>query len=316
MEIVFLDAATIGDVPNLDEIKKLGEYTSYENTMPEESIHRLRNADIVIVNKVLINKEVMDACPNLKLVCVSATGMNNVDLEYAGKKGIEVKNVAGYSTNSVAQVTFSLILEILVRTHYYNDYIQSGKYSSSSLFTHFGPSFWELNEKQMGIIGLGAIGGKVADIAGAFGAKICYHSTSGKNMDRPYKHLSLEELLQTSDIVSIHAPLNDQTLNLIDLPQLQLMKRSALLINVGRGGIVNETALAKAIDEGMIAGAGSDVFTREPLPEDHPFLKVKKKENLLLLPHIAWASLEARSLLVSRIAGNIKKYMADHPDLN
>jgi len=309
MKIIFLDASTIGDVPNMDEIRRLGDYAEYPVTSHEQCAERLAGADIAIVNKVIINRDVMTASPRLRLVCVAATGMNNIDMECAAEKGITVKNVAGYSTESVAQVTFSMVLELLTRTHYYNEYIQSGEYSSSPIFTHLAMPFRELANKQYGIIGLGAIGKRVAAIAEAFGAHVCYYSTSGRNLDNPYKHLHLNELLQTSDIVSIHASLNEQTRNLVGMSQLQMMKISALLVNAGRGGIVDEAALAEAIDSGIIAGAGLDVFTQEPLPSGHPLLTVRKKHKLLLLPHIAWASVEARTLLVSRIAENIRSFM-------
>ncbi len=309
MKIVFLDVSTIGEVPNLGEITSLGEYAGYPVTSHEQRIERLADADVVIVNKVMIDRELMEACPRLRLVCVAATGMNNIDLACAAEKGVVVKNVAGYSTNSVAQVTFSLVLELLTRTHRYNEYIQNGHYSASSIFTYLGWPFQELAGKQYGIIGLGTIGKRVAAIAEAFGASVCYYSTSGKNLDNPYKHLDLNELLQTSDVISIHAPLNDQTRDLISMQQLKMMKPSALLVNVGRGGIVNEAALAEAIDSEIIAGAGLDVFTQEPLPAGHPLLTVRNKGKLLLLPHIAWASIEARTLLVSRIAGHIRSFM-------
>ena len=309
MKIVFLDASTIGDVSNMSEITSLGNYVEYPFTLHGQRIERLTDADVAIVNKVVIDRDVMDACPNLRLVCVAATGMNNIDLAYAAEKGIVVKNVAGYSTNSVAQVTISLVLELLTRTHYYNAYIQNGSYSASPIFTHFGQPFWELSGKQYGIIGLGTIGKRVAAIVEALGANVCYYSTSGKNLNNRYEHLDLNRLLQTSDVVSIHAPLNDQTYHLIGISQLRMMKQSALLVNVGRGGIVDEAALAEAIDSDIIAGAGLDVFTREPLPADHPLLAVCNKDKLLLLPHIAWASVEARTILVSRIAENIKCFM-------
>ena len=308
MKIVFLDASTIGEVPNMDEIKSLGEYSEYPVTSNDQRIERLAGAEVAIVNKVVMDQKVMDACPHLRLICVTATGMNNIDLSYAEEKGIVVKNVAGYSTNSVAQITITLVLDLLARLNDYNEYIQNGSYSKSPIFTYLGRPFCELAGKQYGIIGMGAIGRRVAAIVEAFGADVCYYSTSGKNLDNPYTHLSLNALLQTSDVISIHAPLNEQTHNLIDMPQLQLMKSSALLVNVGRGGIVNEAALAKAIDSDVIAGAGLDVFTQEPLPVDHPLLTVCKKDRLLLLPHVAWASIEARTVLVSQIAQNIKRY--------
>ena len=308
MKIVFLDASTIGNVPNMDEIRSLGDYIEYPFTLQQERIQRIGDAQVVIVNKVIIDREVMSACPNLRLVCVAATGTNNIDLVFASERNIAVKNVAGYSTNSVAQVTFSLVLELLTRTHYNNAYIQNGGYSSSNIFTHFGRPFWELAGKQYGIIGLGNIGKRVAAIAKAFGANVCYYDILINSQEKQYTFLNLNELLQTSDVISIHAPLNDFTHNLLGMPQLKTMKPSAILVNVARGGIVDEAALAEAIDSDIIAGAGFDVFTQEPLLPDHPFLTVRNKEKLLLLPHIAWASFEARTLLISRIAENIKKF--------
>ena len=305
MKIVFLDASTIGDVPNMDDIKQLGVYVEFPSTTLEQRIERISDADVVIVNKVKIDIDVMDGCPNLKLICVAATGTNNIDLDYAAKKGIVVKNVAGYSTNSVAQVTFSLLLELLTRTQYYNEYMYSGAYCSSPIFTNHCKIFWELAGKQYGIIGLGNIGKRVAAIAEAFGAKVCYYDVY-ENLQ--YKRLDLEDLLKTSDIVSIHAPLNEQTNNLLGMNELKLMKPSAILINVARGGIVNEAALAEAIDNGIISCAGFDVFIQEPIKSDHPFLHIRNKERLLLLPHIAWASLESRTLLVHKIAENIKTF--------
>ena len=314
MKIAFLDVATVGEVPNKDEIKKLGEYVEYPVTAPEQRIERLADVDVAIVNKVVIDRDVMSACPNLKLICVAATGTNNIDLACATEKHILVRNVAGYSTDSVAQVTFALILELITRTHYYNEYIFSGKYSSSNLFTHFGTPFRELSGKQFGIIGLGAIGKRVATVAEAFGAHVSYYSASGNRQNVPYPCLGLEDLLRNADIVSVHAPLNDRTENLIGSRQLALMKPTALLVNVGRGGIVDETALAEALDTDVIAGAGLDVYAREPLSANHPLLSVRKKEKLLLLPHIAWASVEARTTLIHRIAENIKDFISEGVD--
>ena len=312
MNIVFLDSSTIGCVPNLEEIRCLGNYTEYSVTSDDQRVERIADSDVVIVNKVKIDRCVMSSCPNLRLVCVAATGTNNIDLDCASEKGIIVKNVAGYSSNSVAQVTFSLVLELLTRIGYYDSYVKSGEYSSSSIFTHFGEPFWELSGKQYGIIGLGNIGKRVAAIAQAFGAHVCYYDIAANSQHNQYKYLNLNELLQTSDVISIHAPLTDSTNNLLGMSQLRMMKPSSILVNVGRGGIVDEAALAEAIDLDIIAGAGFDVFTQEPLQPGHPFLTVRNKNKLLLLPHIAWASIEARTLLVSRIAENIRNFM-EHP---
>ena len=310
-KIVLLDAATLGDVANLDIIEKLGNLTCHDMTASNETITRLQNADIVITNKVIINKEVMDACPQLKLVCIAATGMNNVDLDYAVQKGISVKNVAGYSTQSVTQHAFSMLFHLMHHNTYFDNYVKSGEYCKSPLFTFLSRSFFELNGKRFGIIGLGNIGRSVANVAAAFGAEVCYYSTSGKNNNTQYKQLELNELLSSCDVVSIHCPLNEQTNNLIDENELKLMQPHAYLLNTGRGGIVNELALAKAIDNNVLAGAGVDVLTKEPIAVDNPLLSVKNKEKLFITPHIAWASREARATLVEGIAKNIKEWMGN-----
>jgi len=308
LNIVFLDTATLGDVDNLKQIEDIGDYTAFENTRTEERIERIGKNNVVITNKVLIDKDVMDACPDLKLICIAATGMNNIDLAHAEKKGIVVKNVAGYSTESVAQSAFSMLFSLIHQTTYYDNYVKSGEYAKSPIFTHYGPSFWELKGKKFGIIGLGTIGKRVAEIARAFGSEVIYYSTSGKNLESVYNHVELETLLSQSDVVSIHCPLNDKTNNLLDAAKLNLMKPSAYLMNLGRGGIVNEKDLAIAIDERRIAGAAVDVLTKEPVEESSPLLKVKLKNNILITPHIAWASKESRSLLVAKLCENIKRY--------
>ncbi len=308
MNIVFLDCSTVGST-SLKPLEEQGNFTCYRYTQPEEVIERLQGIDVAIVNKTKITKEIIDACPQLKLICVAATGMNNIDLDYAAEKNIAVKNVADYSTNSVAQVTFALVLELMNKTGCFDRYVKNGSYSNGTIFSYLGEEFSELAGKRYGIIGMGNIGKKVAAIATAFGCEVVYYSTTGKNNSvSEYKRVELDELLETSDIISIHAPLNDQTKKLIALPQLQKMKRSAILINVGRGGIVNEEDLVTALEQGYIAGCGLDVYKYEPISTDHPFLKTKAKDKMVLLPHIGWASIEARERLVAKIADNIKAY--------
>lgn len=309
-KIVFLDESTLGEVDNIVLFKELGSYTGYGITSDELRIERSRDADIIITNKIIIDKKLMDACLRLKLVCIAATGMNNIDLEYAGQKGIEVKNVAGYSTESVAQSTFSMLFHLLHQNRYYDEYVRSGEYIKSPIFTHCGPGFWELKNKTFGIIGMGAIGKRVAELARAFGSRIVYYSTTGKNRETGYKQVDLNELIKTSDVISIHCPLNDQTYNLIGSRELEIMKSGAILLNMGRGGIVNEIALANAIDTKQISGAAIDVLSSEPINSDNPLLKVTKKERLFITPHIAWASIESRRLLVERIYRNIKEFLA------
>ncbi len=308
-KMVFLDAATVGQVDNLSEIAALGDLTRHESTRPGERISRIRGHNVVITNKVVIDRDVMDACPDIRLICIVATGMNNVDLEYAAQKGIAVRNVAGYSTESVAQCTFAMLFYLMNASRYYDDYVRTGQYARSPIFTHLDREFGELAGRQFGIIGLGAIGRRVAGIAGAFGAKVVYHSTSGKNLDAAgFAHLPLEELLRTSDAVSIHCPLNDRTRNLLDESRLRLMKPTAYLLNMGRGGIVDEAALARILDEDGLAGAALDVLSTEPIAADSPLLNVRNKDKLYITPHIAWASIEARRRLISRTAENIKTF--------
>lgn len=308
MNIVFLDCSTVGST-SLKPIEEQGSLTCYSYTNANEVVERLQGVDVAIVNKTKLTKEAMDACPQLKLICVAATGMNNIDLEYASRKNIVVKNVADYSTNSVAQVTFALVLEVINKTSSFDTYVKNGSYSNGTIFSYLGEEFSELAGKRYGIIGMGNIGKKVAAIATAFGCEVLYYSTSGKNSSATeYKRVELDELLRTSDIVSIHAPLNDQTKKLISLPQLQKMKPTAILINVGRGGIVNEEDLATALEKGYIAGCGLDVYKYEPISTDHPFLKTKAKDKMVLLPHIGWASVEARERLVAKLAENIRTY--------
>lgn len=309
IKMVFLDTETVGNVDNLAEISSLGEYTGCGLTEPARRIERIRGHNVVITNKVIIDRDVMDACPELELICIVATGMNNVDLDYAAEKGITVKNVAGYSTESVAQCTFSMLFYLLNASRYYDDYVKSGQYAISPVFTHLGREFCELNNKLFGIIGMGAIGKRVAQVARAFGAQVVYTSTSGQNLEATgYQHLPLEELLRTADVVSIHCPLNDRTRNLLSETHLRLMKPTAYLLNMGRGGIVDEAALALILDEDRIAGAALDVLTAEPITEDNPLLKVHHKTKLFITPHIAWASREARRLLITRTAENIRSY--------
>jgi len=310
MHIVFLDADTIGKDISLSPLEPLGKLKVYSTSLQDEVAGRIKQADIIITNKVQIRQAEMDNAPKLKLICITATGTNNVDLEYAAKKGIAVKNVAGYSTESVVQTTFASILSLLNSTAYFDQYVKSGAYSTSPIFTHYGQTFWEMTGKNFGIIGMGTIGKRVAEVATAFGAKVYYYSTSGNNNCETYLRLSLEELLQTCDIVSIHAPLNDKTKNLITHNELKLMKPTAFIANMGRGGIINEKDLAKALNENLIAGAAVDVFEQEPIPADHPYLAVKNKQKLMLTPHIAWGSAEARKRLLELTAKNIETFLS------
>lgn len=306
MKIVFLDAATMGDV-SFEPFEQLGEFVSYATSTPMEARERVKDADVVMINKVIVNKELIDAAPSLKLICVAATGVNNIDVDYAASKGIPVRNVAGYSTDSVAQSTFMHILSLAGGAPYFDNSVKTGSYSRSGMFTDPNWNWWELAGKTIGIIGLGNIGKKVAQIAEAFGMKVCYFSTSGTGHCKDYPCMTLEELLKVSDVVSVHAPLNERTLNLLGAKEFAMMKPTAIIVNAGRGAIIVEADLADAVDNGVIAGAGIDVFVQEPIPEDHPYLKMKHPERMRLTPHVAWASVEARRRLVSMMADNVRK---------
>ena len=259
----------------------------------------------------MLDKETIETLPNLKMIAITATGMNNVDLEYAKQKNIVVKNVSGYSTNSVVEHTFRLVLALIGKLRYYSEYTQSGSWSKSPIFTHLQKPFFEIANKNWGIIGLGTIGKEVAKIATAFGANVSYYATSGVIHNKEYPHKRLEELLKNSDIISIHAPLNANTQNLITKDELNLMKRGSVLINVGRGGIVDESALANAIDNNDLL-VGLDVTKKEPIEEDNLLLKVKNRENLIITPHIAWGSIESRERLIEGVVKNIEEFISEH----
>lgn len=311
MKIVFLDADTVGRSPALERIASLGEFVSYGRTSAAEAPARVAGCDVAITNKVVFDRALIDAAPNLKLICVTATGVNNIDLEYAAQKGIAVRNVADYSTESVTQTTFMLIFSLLGHAPYWDAFVKDGSWTRSGLFTDISHCWWQLSGKRMGIIGMGKIGRRVAAVASAFGMEVVYFSTSGTNHCSDFPALSLDELISTSDIVSIHAPLNGRTLNLIAAPQLNKMKPTALLVNVGRGGIVNEADLARALDEGLIGGAALDVFTVEPLPAGHPLLNLKHPERARFSPHIAWTSREAMDTLMERTLENVRSLAAN-----
>lgn len=303
--IVFLDSKTIGKVDNLKLLTKLGELEVFESTTPDQLVERCQGKEIIIVNKVQMTADIMKQLPDLRLICVAATGINNVDLTYTEKNDIQVKNVAGYSTDSVAQLTFTMLLYLVNKPYYYDSYVKSGAYSRSDSFTHHNEPFWELKGKRMGIIGLGTIGRQVARIAESFGMEVVFYSTSGRNNHINYKRFDLDDLLKSSDVVSIHAPLNENTRHLITYDKIKLMRPCAILLNLGRGGIIDEAGLARALNDNVIGAAGIDVMEQEPMNSDNPLLKLYDKEKILITPHMAWASKESRELLLEKISRNI-----------
>ena len=308
MKIVYLDSATVGETP-MDCIAELGELVCWPESTPEEALERVRDCNVLIVNKVLVTRALLDAAPELRLVCEAATGVNNIDLEACRERNIPVRNVAGYSTDSVVQTTFMHILSLMGNAPYFDNTVKDGTYSKGTLFTDVSRPYIEIKGKRIGIVGMGAIGTGVARVAEAFGMEVVYYSTSGTGHCKEWPSISLGELMSTSDVISIHAPYNERTAGLIGAGELAMMKPSAIIVNMGRGGIVDEAALAEVIDNDLIGGAALDVFTKEPLPGDSPLLRTRHPEKLRFTPHTAWASTEALTRLVNCIADNIRSEM-------
>ena len=309
MKVCVLDAMTVGSDIDLSPLNDCGEVVIYDLTAPDEVAERIKEVDVVITNKVFLNESNLKEASNLKMIALFATGYNNIDIEYAKKRGIAVANVAGYSTESVAQHTFAMLLHMIEHLGEYDAYVKSKAYAESQTFTYIAWPFNEIRGKRLGIIGLGEIGKAVARIGEAFGMEIAYYSTSGQNNSGVgYERLELEDLLKTSDVVTIHAPYNSKTHELIGYEQMKQMKSSAYLLNLGRGRIVVEKDLARALNEGLIAGAGLDVLENEPITKENPLFTVKEQNKLLITPHIAWASVEARRVLIKEVVANIKAY--------
>ena len=310
MKIVFLDAKTIGDDIELSAYDTLGEVVKYSFSQPEEVPERAADADVLIVNKIRIDEAAVGRADHLKLVCVTATGTNNLDKDYLERRGIAWRNVADYSTQSVAQHTFAMLFFLLEKLRYYDDYVKEGRYINDTVFTHFAEHFYELKGKTWGIIGLGNIGRRVSAIAEAFGAEVIYTSPSGSAPQEGYHQVDLDTLLAESDIISVHAPLNQYTENLINKNTLKKMKKNCIFLNLGRGPIVNEQDLADALMQGEIAAAGLDVLCQEPMSSGNPLMAIKDSRKLFITPHIGWASVESRTRLMDIIFHQIKEFFA------
>ena len=308
MKIVFLDAKSIGEDIDLSGYEALGEVVKYDFSTPQEASERVVDADVIVLNKVPVNQETIGKAKNLKFVCVTATGTNNLHKEYLDSRGIAWRNVAGYSTESVAQHTFAMLFYLLEHLPYYDAYVKTEKYVGDRMFTHFDRKFSEICGMTWGIIGMGAIGRRVAELAKLFGCQVVYYSTTGKNNQPGYERVSFEDLLEQADIVSVHAPLTAETENLMDQAAFLRMKKSAIFLNLGRGPIVSEQALADALEAGEIRAAGLDVLCEEPMSRENPLRRIKDSDRLLITPHIAWASLEARTRLMEIILGQIKEF--------
>ena len=310
MKLVVLEKESLGTDLDITYFNEFGEVDYYDRTVYDEIADRIVDADIVIANKVPLNESTLSGAKNLKIICETATGYNNVDLDYCKARGIRVTNVVGYSTPIVAQHTFAMALYLLEKLSVYDTYVKNGDYAKSPIFTCFEPFFTELEGKTWGIIGLGNIGRKVAEIAKVFGCRVIFYSASGNNTTSDYERVDFDTLLAESDILSLHCPLTDRTQNIINAEALAKMKKTAILINVARGPVVDEQALYDALMSGQIAAAGLDVLVKEPIAADNPLAKIQDSTKLLITPHMAWGSHEARERCAREVYKNIQSFLA------
>lgn len=310
MKIVFLDAATLGSDLNLERFSKFGETTLFETTQEHQVVERCLHATIILTNKVVLGKDVLQQLPELKMICVTATGMNNIDHDYAKERNIKVANAVNYSTNSVTQLTFSLVLFFLQDVSYHGKFTREKKWLNYEMFTHY-KTVHEIAHKKWGVIGLGNIGKQVARVAKSFGADVSYYSTSGANNDDEFTKIeSFDEFLSHNDIITIHAPLNKKTRNLLNKNNLNKLENGAILLNLGRGGIINESDLAALLATNKEIYVGLDVLAEEPMGDSCPLIPFLSDDRLLITPHMAWASFEAREELLRQIEEHIQRYLS------
>lgn len=314
VKIVILERNSVGVDTPVDCFEELGEVTCYPNTTTAEEVReRTKDADIIVANKARLNEESLRKSPNVKLICEFATGFDNCDLAYCNSRGIKVANVADYCTDMVAQHTFTLMLTLLQKLPHYDEYVKSGAYAAQDRFSNFDEPFTELAGKTWGIVGMGHIGKKVAQIATAFGCRVIFHSVTGKSTVTEYEQVDKDTLLRESDFLSLHCPLSDLTRDFIDKEALRKMKKTAVLVNVARGPVVNNTDLYDALMNGEIMAAGLDVLEKEPLQLSNPLSKIKDSNRLIITPHLAWASVEARFRCVNEAYLNAKAFLNGEP---
>ena len=315
MKLVVLERNSVGTDIDVSGFEKFGQVTYYANTLADNTAERVKDADIIIANKVPLNESTLKDAPNVKLICLFATGFDNVDVEYCKNRGIKVANVTNYCTPAVAQHTLLLAMALSEKLAFYDDYVKSGTYSAQERFSNFDKPFGELEGKTWGIVGMGSIGHKVAALAEAFGCQVIFYSASGRSTCTEYERVEFDDLLGRSDILSLHCPLSDRTRNLIDKEAFRKMKKSAILVNVARGPVVNGQDLYDALMAGEIAAAGLDVLEKEPMEKDNPLGKIKDSTKLIITPHMSWASTEARVRLVGEVVKNIQAF-TDGQDRN
>ena len=310
MKLVVLERNSAGTDVDVSCFEKFGEVEYYPNTVAENTAQRVRDADIIMANKAPLNETTLKDAPNVKLICLLATGFDNVDLAYCKSRGIKVTNVVNYCTSTVAQHTLLLALALSEKLAFYDNYVKSGTYSTQDRFSNFDRAFYDLEGKTWGIVGMGTIGRRVAGLAKAFGCKVIFYSASGKSTCTDYERVEFDTLLQESDILSLHCPLSDRTRGLINKDALSKMKETAILVNVARGPVVDTRALCDALVTDRIAGAGLDVLEQEPMAKDNPLARIKDSSKLIITPHMAWASLESRTRLVDEVVKNIEAFLA------
>lgn len=310
MKLVVLERNSAGTDIDVSCFEKFGEVDYYPNTVAENTAQRVKDADIIMANKAPLNETTLKDAPNVKLICLLATGFDNVDLAYCKSRGIKVTNVVNYCTSTVAQHTLLLALALSEKLAFYDDYVKSGTYSAQDRFSNFDRAFYDLEGKTWGIVGMGTIGRRVAALAQAFGCKIIFYSASGKSACTDYERVEFDTLLRESDILSLHCPLSDRTRGLINKDAFARMKESAILVNVARGPVVDTQALYEALVTNRIAGAGLDVLEREPMAKDDPLAQIKDSTKLIVTPHMAWASVESRTRLVEEVMKNIEAFLA------
>lgn len=310
MKLVILERNSAGTDVDVSCFEKFGEVTCYPNTVAANTAERVKDADIILANKAPLNESTLKDAPNVKLICLLATGFDNVDLAYCRSRGIKVTNVINYCTSTVAQHTLLLALALSEKITFYDDYVKSGAYSAQDRFSNFDRTFYDLEGKTWGIIGMGTIGRRVAGLAQAFGCRVIFYSASGKSTCTDYERVEFDTLLQESDILSLHCPLSDRTRGLINKDALSKMKETAILVNVARGPVVDTQALYDALVADQIAGAGLDVLEQEPMAGDNPLAQIKDSTKLIITPHMAWASLESRTHLVEEVVKNIEAFLA------
>ncbi|MDE6882847.1 MAG: D-2-hydroxyacid dehydrogenase [Lachnospiraceae bacterium] len=310
MNLVILERNSAGTDVDISCFEKFGEVTCYPNTIAANTAERVKDADIILANKAPLNESTLKDAANVKLICLLATGFDNVDLAYCKNRGIKVTNVTNYCTSTVAQHTLLLALALSEKIAFYDDYVKSGAYSAQDRFSNFDRTFYDLEGKTWGIIGMGTIGRRVAGLAQAFGCRVIFYSASGKSTCTDYEQVEFDTLLQKSDILSLHCPLSDRTRGLINKDALSKMKETAILVNVARGPVVDTQALYDALITNQIAGAGLDVLEQEPMAGDNPLAQIKDSTKLIITPHMAWASFESRTHLVEEVVQNIEAFLA------